>query len=98
MVVAYEPLTGRVLFGPDQMSNRVKACTPPSRKEPIYLWPTVEADAEGIQLEDPEYFGESWVEPLSVVVVGYDPPVAVVVIRQVRWVGEHEVNALTRQL
>src|SRR6202521_3291695 len=68
VVVADESLTGGILFGPDQMPTGVESCLPPSRKEPVGLRPPVEADAEGIRLQDSEDFGKGWIKPFRVVV------------------------------
>src|SRR5665213_2544770 len=80
------------------MANGAKSSSPPGGEKFVHLRPTIEAHAETVRLEHPEDLGESRREPPGAVVVRDRAVAAIAVMRDVRRIGEHEVDAPSGKL
>jgi hypothetical protein len=66
--------------------------------ETVGLGPAVEADAKAVRLENAVHFGKGGAEPCAVVVVHDGAAIAGLVARDIRRVGQDEIDAVGGKL
>jgi hypothetical protein len=67
----------------------------PNLHEKINPGPPVEGNKERIGFEDPVHFTEGGAEPVSIRVVEARPPISWMVIYEIWWIDDYEVNTVT---
>src|SRR6185437_13348735 len=75
------------------MPGEPKASLAPRGDEFVGLVPPVEADAERITVQHAKDFREGGLEPSGITVVRNPATVARAIVGEIRWIGQHEIDA-----
>src|ERR1035437_3995761 len=89
---------GRIALAEDDMPGNAEACLAPRGHEHIGLVPAVEADTQAVGLQDAVDLREGGFEPCVIVIVDDASAGAVAVADQIGRIGQHEINARSRQV
>jgi len=95
--VLQKALGGRISLDERQVAGQPEPCRAPRGDELVGLRPTVEAHAEGVAAQHAKDFRERRLEPRAIAIIGYRAPIARTVMRQIRRIGQHEINARTAE-
>src|ERR1039457_4732736 len=76
------------------MSNRIESCFAPCCKEFIDSAPSVEHHSDPILLENSVGFSHCGYQPIAIRVILNGATCAVLVVHQIRWIGEYEIDAV----
>ena len=79
------------------MPDDPKSRRAPCRYKLIGMGPTVETDRKTVASQHAVHLSKGWLEPCVVVIVRYTPTVSAAIVRQIWWIGEHEIHAACRQ-
>ena len=76
------------------MSDRIESCFAPCCKEFIDSAPSVEHHCDPILLENSVGFSHRWYQPIAIRVILDRAASAILVVHQVRRIGEYEIDAV----